>query len=65
MTHDEPIWQNVKEGEVIKESQMREYFLTKVDVEPGIVFARQKTWAEIADELLVEHRTLWEKLAQV
>ena len=49
----------------MKESQMCEYFLTKVDIEPGIVFASQQTWDEIADDLLSEHRTLWEKLAQV
>lgn len=65
MTHDEPLWQNTKEGEVIKEAQIREYFLTKKDVEPKIVYAERSTWDEIADDLLEEHRSLWEKLARV
>lgn len=63
MTHDEPLWQNAKSDEVIKPAQIREYFLTRVDVEPRIVFTHRDTWNDMTDKLINQHRNLWERLA--
>lgn len=63
MTHDEPLWKNAGKNEVIKPAQLREYFLTRADVEPRIVFTQRRSWNEITDSLVEKHRSLWERLA--
>lgn len=65
MTHDEPLWQNTKRGSVITIGQLRDYFLTKIELEPKIVQTHRKTWDEVTDEVMESHRSLWEKLAKV
>lgn len=65
MTHDEPLWQDTKEGQIMVEAYIREFFLTKENVEPRIVYTQKRTWSEITDELLESRHSLWEKLAQV
>ncbi|PIE80566.1 MAG: hypothetical protein CSA11_07410 [Chloroflexi bacterium] len=65
MTHNEPLWRNAKKNEVMQPVQLREYFLTRADVEPVIVFTQRKSWKEMTEELFVKHRNLWERLAQV
>ena len=64
MTHAEPLWQNIKDGEVIPVAQIREYFLTRADIEPRIIFAQRRTWEEVTETLFAKHRSLWERLAQ-
>lgn len=63
MTHNEPLWKNANKNEIIKPAQMREYFLTRADIEPRIVFTQRRSWDELTDNLIDKHRNLWERLA--
>lgn len=64
MTHNEPLWQNTQNGQVIQPAQIREYFMTRADIEPRIIFAHLRSWEQITQNLLTKHRGLWERLAQ-
>jgi len=63
MTHDEPLWKNTKKDEVIKPAQIREYFLTRVDIVPVIVFTQRKSWDDMSDRIIERRRSLWESMA--
>ncbi|MCA9923916.1 MAG: SocA family protein [Anaerolineales bacterium] len=65
MTHEEPLWRETRDGEVIGTARLREYFMTKVKTRPVIVQAEAKGWDEIASEVLERRHKLWEKLAKV
>lgn len=65
MTHSEPLWQKTKNGDVIGVTQLKEFFLTKVQYRPTIVQTEMRSWDEIAQDLFEEQHELWEKLARV
>jgi uncharacterized phage-associated protein len=65
MTHQEPLWQNATEGEVIGVGRLREYFLSRAEIRPLIVQTHKKDWDEVAEQILRERHSLWEKLARV
>ncbi len=65
MTHDEPLWQNVKRGNVIPMAQLKEFFITRIEIEPRIVQTPRRSWNEVTGDLLRTRRALWEKLAKI
>jgi len=65
MTHEEPLWQNVRNGEVIGTTRLREYFLTRVNFRPVVVQTEVSSWDDVAEKILEERHELWEKLARV
>jgi len=65
MTHEEPLWQNVRNGEVIGITRLREYFLTRVNFRPIVVQTEVSSWDDVAEKILEERHELWEKLARV
>lgn len=65
MTHREALWEKVKEGHVIPEARLKEHFMTRANVYPAIVPTERKTWDDVVETIMQEHRGLWEKLAQL
>lgn len=65
MTHDELLWSQVADKGVIPAPMLREYFLAKMKTRPMIVQVQNKSWDEVASNILEKRSKLWEKLAKV